>query len=193
MASLEQRIEKKAKASLERGLNREALMMAAAVGEDAVTELEVSQQAEQLKADFALFDKNKDGFLTADEIVGILTRVRTSALGDGGPVTSPVTKEDAEAFVKMHDTNGDGKLDYGEFAHAIVKEQDAELRKQIAFDQNVLVLVSKVRKELNGKNAPLPLGVSMEAMAHDALSTARGSVPEAMQLMAIWLQLSLVI
>ena len=103
-----------------------------------------------------------------------------------------MTKEDAEAFVKMHDTNGDGKLDYGEFAHAIVKEQHAVLQKQIAFDQNVLVLVSRVRKELDG-NAPLPLGVSMEAMARDALITALGSVPEAMKLMAIRLQLAMVI
>lgn len=182
MATLEQRIEKKAKASLERDLNREALMMAAAVGEDAVTELEVSQQAEQLKADFALFDKNKDGFLTADEIVGILTRVRTSK---DGPVPSPVTKEDAEAFVKMHDTNGDGKLDYDEFAHAIVKEQSAELRKQIAFDQNVLVVMSKFKELLwpaNVKNWPGG-PVQFEAGARDALKKAFGSVPDAVQIM----------
>ena len=83
----------------------------------------------------------------------------------------------------MHDTNGDGKLDYGEFAHAIVKSMRCHAPGQIAFDQNVLVLVSRVRKKKNWTGAPLPLGVSMEAMARDALITALGSVPEAMKLM----------
>ena len=63
---------------------------------------------------FKLFDTEEPyGFLTVNELVGILTR-------PGGG--SPMTKEEAVAFVEKHDTNKDGKLDIDEFSKVLFTE-----------------------------------------------------------------------
>ena len=50
--------------------------------------------AAAIRAGFALFDTDNNGYLTLNELVGILTR-------PGGG--SPMTEEEAAAFVKAHD------------------------------------------------------------------------------------------
>ena len=64
---------------------------------------------EEIKAAFRKFDTNGDGFLTKDEIVGVLTR-------PGGG--APLTEAEAEAYIARYDTDQDGKLSIDEFAAA---------------------------------------------------------------------------
>ena len=59
---------------------------------------------------FASFDKNKDGYLTADELAGILTR-------PGGG--TPMDLAEAKQFIRQFDKNGDGKMDLEEFCTAM--------------------------------------------------------------------------
>ena len=67
------------------------------------------KEMEEIKASFRKFDTNGDGFLTKDEIVGVLTRP------SGG---APLTEAEAEAYIARYDTNKDGKLSIDEFAAA---------------------------------------------------------------------------
>ena len=76
----------------------------------AMGDMAVAEEKKKIREAFAKFDKNNDGFLTPDEIVAILIR-------PGGG--TPMYKEDAEAFVKKHDKNKDGKLDLGELSEAL--------------------------------------------------------------------------
>ena len=62
----------------------------------------------------SLASQLREFHLVDDELVGILTR-------PGGG--SPLPKEDAEAFVKKHDTNGDGKLNFDEFSKVIATNE----------------------------------------------------------------------
>lgn len=64
---------------------------------DEVNELEL------LKA-FQVFDKNSDGFIDTDELMGIMLN-----LGEG------ISREEATEMLNMADLNGDGKVDYKEF------------------------------------------------------------------------------
>mmetsp|Transcript_12639 Transcript_12639/g.28814 ORF Transcript_12639/g.28814 Transcript_12639/m.28814 type:complete len:285 (-) Transcript_12639:246-1100(-) len=60
-----------------------------------------------LKASFALFDADGNGFLSPDELKAILTR---------GP--SPLTDAQVDALIKRFDANHDGMLSIEEFARA---------------------------------------------------------------------------
>ena len=55
-------------------------------------------QNPDLFAAFQAYDKNGDGTLTADELMGILLNPRTG---------TPMTLSDAEEFVAYADTNGE--------------------------------------------------------------------------------------
>ena len=57
---------------------------------------------EALKKAFDLFDTDKSGTLTADELIAILTR-------PGTPKT--MSLDDAQAFLSYFDKNGDGVLE----------------------------------------------------------------------------------
>lgn len=59
---------------------------------------------------FLQFDKDKSGTLTPDEVVGILMREGTGA---------PLSESDARLFVSYFDKNGDGALNFEEFACAM--------------------------------------------------------------------------
>ena len=74
---------------------------------------------DMLREGFALFDKDNSGFLTPDELVGILTR-------PGGG--SAMSEADAKAFVEKHDKNKDGKLSIDEFVRAIAADRKSVLR-----------------------------------------------------------------
>ncbi|MFI5619110.1 EF-hand domain-containing protein [Streptomyces sp. NPDC051567] len=60
---------------------------------------------------FGNFDKNGDGFVTADEF-----RAAMAAMGDGF-VTGPV----ADAVIASKDANGDGLLSFDEFWSSVNK------------------------------------------------------------------------
>ena len=74
-------------------------------------------QREELRAAFAVFDEDGSGKLSAEELVGVLTR-------PGGG--QPVDEAEARAFVAKHDRNGDGELDLDEFVVAVLRPADAE-------------------------------------------------------------------
>ena len=79
----------------------------------------IEKERKRIREAFAKFDKNNDGFLTSDEIVGILVR-------PGGGM--PMDKEDAEAFIIKHDKNKDGKLDLDELSEALALAANKETR-----------------------------------------------------------------
>ena len=56
------------------------------------------------------FDTDRSGFLTADELVGVLMRE-----GSG----QPLTMQEAKMFVSYFDKNNDGQLSIEEFAGAL--------------------------------------------------------------------------
>ena len=60
---------------------------------------------QELRQAFSLFDKNNDGYIDAKELVHCTTTL--------GQTLSP---EEVKAFLEEADLNGDGKLDYVEFA-----------------------------------------------------------------------------
>ena len=64
----------------------------------------------ELREAFSMYDKNKDGFLSVDEVTGILTR-------PGGG--HPMTKDEATAFISRFDNNSDGKLNVEECISAL--------------------------------------------------------------------------
>mmetsp|Transcript_75455 Transcript_75455/g.125809 ORF Transcript_75455/g.125809 Transcript_75455/m.125809 type:complete len:308 (-) Transcript_75455:216-1139(-) len=63
---------------------------------------------ETIRAAFEHFDLNKDGFISVDEFIAIMTRV-----GEG---CNPISEEKARQAFKDCDINGDGKVEYDEFA-----------------------------------------------------------------------------
>ena len=72
---------------------------------------------DELRAALAVFDADGSGRLSAEELVGVLTR-------PGGG--RPVDEAEARAFVAQHDRNGDGELDLDEFAVAMLRPAEAE-------------------------------------------------------------------
>ena len=74
-------------------------------------------QREELRAALAEFDEDGRGRLSAEELVGVLTR-------PGGG--KPVDEAEARAFVAKHDRNGDGELDLDEFVVAVLRPAEAE-------------------------------------------------------------------
>ncbi|XP_040578521.1 neo-calmodulin [Lepeophtheirus salmonis] len=63
-----------------------------------------TDQTEDLREAFRIFDKNKSGYIEAKEIISVTTTM--------GQVLTP---EELETFMQEADLDGDGKLDYNEF------------------------------------------------------------------------------
>lgn len=68
---------------------------------------------EKLFQAFKMFDKNNDGFITADEIKAVLGSRRIIIIGD--PKYKDQGNEIWTKMVQEADGNGDGKIDYNEF------------------------------------------------------------------------------
>jgi len=66
-------------------------------------------------AAFKVFDKNGNGFITADELRHIMTNI-----GDS------LNDEEIEEMIKEADGDGDGQINYEEFAK-ILREAASEL------------------------------------------------------------------
>jgi hypothetical protein len=65
---------------------------------------------------FRYFDTDGNGYLTANEIVNILT------MQSGG---QPLSPQDAQAFIQCFDTDANGGWDYNEFCTAMAAMQQA--------------------------------------------------------------------
>jgi len=65
---------------------------------------------EDLRDAFKTFDKDNKGFVTVNELKAILT-----SIGDR------LTGEEVEDLMKMADLDGDGKMNYSEFAKILAK------------------------------------------------------------------------
>lgn len=100
-------------------------------GDAAQAELESSPLYIKLLKAFRVFDKNKDGFIDAEELRELLTRVNPSA--DPTP-DGKLTTEDAQTIISSFDDNGDGKLSIEELcaAWAVVGGSDQALKDAMA-------------------------------------------------------------
>ena len=61
---------------------------------------------------FGVFDKDRSGTLTIDELIGVLTSPATG---------TPMTAREAKVFIGKFDSDADGKLDLAEFTNAMCK------------------------------------------------------------------------
>ena len=66
---------------------------------------------QDLREAFRIFDKNKNGYIDAKEIIAV-----TTTLGQA------LTKEELEQFMAEADLDGDGKLNYEEFVKVMTKD-----------------------------------------------------------------------
>ena len=69
---------------------------------------------EKIYQAFKLFDKNGDGFITADEIKQVLGGSKRN-LNQDQTVLSEINQEVWESMIAEADINGDGVVDYNEF------------------------------------------------------------------------------
>jgi len=69
-----------------------------------------SDQTEELRMAFHMFDRNKDGYVDAKELKSLLT-----TMGER------LTQEELEEFMRLADMDGDCKLDYEEFAKVMLR------------------------------------------------------------------------
>ncbi|KAK2419243.1 hypothetical protein P8452_63268 [Trifolium repens] len=68
-----------------------------------------TQVEKELKEAFWVFDKDKDGYISPNELRSVLR-----AIGE------KVTEEELEQMIKMADLNGDGLIDYQEFIRVML-------------------------------------------------------------------------
>ena len=78
---------------------------------------EGQKRIQALESAFAIFDEDGSGQLTSDEVLKVLTRMT----GKG----AELSEDDAKAFIKEFDRNGDGQLSINEFITAMGVMSDA--------------------------------------------------------------------
>ena len=106
----------------------------------------------QLQAAFAAFDVSSDGTISKEELVRILTR-RTGS-------RPPLSKQAAEALFRNMDRNGDGRIDYEEFAAAWQNDdQPAGIERNLS-GAVILGTAAPVGVATDGKHG-VELGVRM--------------------------------
>jgi len=69
-----------------------------------------TDQTEDLREAFRIFDKDKSGYIDGKEILTV-----TSTMGQA------LSQDELEQFMKEADLDGDGKLDYNEFVKMMTK------------------------------------------------------------------------
>lgn len=69
-----------------------------------------TDQTENLRMAFRIFDKDKSGYIEAREIIWL-----TTTLGQG------LTQDELDIFMKEADLDGDGRLNYEEFCRIMTK------------------------------------------------------------------------
>ncbi|CAG5115791.1 unnamed protein product [Candidula unifasciata] len=70
------------------------------------------EECNEVRAAFSFIDRDKNGFITAPELKIIVTN-----FGER------MTDEEADAMIAKADTNGDGRINYVEFAKIMTKKQ----------------------------------------------------------------------
>ncbi|KAL0934314.1 calmodulin, partial [Colletotrichum truncatum] len=73
--------------------------------------VQVGDAEEELKNAFKVFDRDGSGTISAEELRHVLT-----SLGEN------MTKAEIDEMIQMADKNGDGSIDYDEFASIMMKE-----------------------------------------------------------------------
>merc|ERR1711976_318155 len=68
------------------------------------------QKKDEIREAFRIFDKDGNNFISADELRSIMT-----CFGE------PLTADEANDMIECADVNGDGKIDYEEFANMMCK------------------------------------------------------------------------
>ncbi|KAH9503062.1 hypothetical protein Btru_075891 [Bulinus truncatus] len=66
--------------------------------------METTAALYDVKEGFIVFDKNKDGLITADEICAVFNEMEM-----------PISTQDSRDLIREFDLDGDGKLDFSEF------------------------------------------------------------------------------
>ena len=72
--------------------------------------LENVDQTAEIKEAFKMFDRDGDGYIDMKELRMVITRIG-----------QPLTEEDADELLQDADLDGNGKLDYNEFARMITE------------------------------------------------------------------------
>ena len=93
-------------------------------------------------ASFSAFDANRDGYLTKDEVVAMLTRNTAG----GYAMTRAAAEAKWNEWVQRHDANSDGKLSYKEIAAGIT-HQPRKPAYMEAVKKKVKVIKRIVRKK----------------------------------------------
>lgn len=107
-------------------------------------------ELEELRGTFKLFDKDGSGSISNDEL-GAILRARGLDL----------SADQLSDLVKKYDTNGDGDIDFEEFAKLMAESDVAEtarfaqLFKSIDTDSSGSVSVSELRTALENKGVGL--------------------------------------
>ncbi|KAJ1659576.1 Calmodulin-2 [Dispira simplex] len=108
----------------------------------------------QLKASFALFDKDGDNAITVNELGQVLNEL-----------SQTLTEKELKEIVTLADTDGNGQLDFKEFEELLKKDTPAvaklvkEIEVRLAFkaidtDKSESISRDELREALKGMNKP---------------------------------------
>ncbi|KAG4066134.1 hypothetical protein HA402_010336 [Bradysia odoriphaga] len=110
---------------------------------DATTETSADQEERELRDAFRVFDKHNRGYITASDLRAVL-----QCLGED------LDEDEIEDMIKEVDVDGDGKIDFYEFVHALGEPEDSQ----------------DIDEEDDFINSPLPTPKSNDPSFSDILS-----------------------
>ncbi|XP_055546572.1 neo-calmodulin isoform X2 [Wyeomyia smithii] len=82
---------------------------------DTVAEASADQEERELRDAFRVFDKHNRGYITASDLRAVL-----QCLGED------LDEEEIEDMIKEVDVDGDGRIDFYEFVHALGEPEDSQ-------------------------------------------------------------------